>query len=102
MKAGIGLPPQGPGVVVQLWAVSARQQEREGSEGVSAVMSEGFGDVVGTGPLQESDGQVPQCCHHLGAVVGAGLGVVFPESDVPDPVQTVFDGPVTSEPAVDC
>ena len=61
-------------------------------------MSEGLGDVGGTGQAEKADGKVAQGGHDAGAVAGADLGAVLVEGDVTDPVQAVFHAPVAADP----
>jgi hypothetical protein len=61
------------------------------------VVAGGSGDVGVPGHLHDSDGQVAQGGHDLGAVAGTDLGGVLAVGDVADVVQG-FDAPVAADP----
>jgi hypothetical protein len=48
---------------------------------------------------EHADGGVSECGHDLWPAAGAVLGVVFGVGDIADPVQPVFDGPMSTQPA---
>jgi hypothetical protein len=61
-------------------------------------MSGRGGDVGGAGEGVQTDHQVAQRGHDLGAVAGADLGEILGERYVTHPVQAVLDLPVPADP----
>jgi hypothetical protein len=61
------------------------------------VVAAAGGDLVGSGQLQDSDGEVSQGGHDPQSVAGADLGGVLVVGDVADVVQG-FDAPVAADP----
>jgi hypothetical protein len=64
---------------------------------VAGVRAEGCCDVRGAGTSQEGDGGVAQGRHDLRRSAGAHLATVLIEGHIPHPMQSVFDGPMSSD-----
>ena len=61
------------------------------------MVAERGGDAGGSGQPQDGDDQVAQAGHDARAAGGAHLGAVLIEVGVADPVEPVFDAPVTAD-----
>lgn len=66
--------------------------------GLPGVVSEGCGDVGVAVASEESDGEVPEAGHHVGAVAGVRGVEVFSEHDITDPMDPVLDVPMMPDP----
>lgn len=62
---------------------------------MSGVGAEGGGDVEGPVATQEGDGRVAEGGHGLGCGAAADRAAILVESDVPHPMQTVLDPPMS-------
>ena len=62
---------------------------------MNGVAAQGGGDVGFASQTDHADGQIAQGCHDLGRGAGADLGPVFIEGNVPDPVDSVLDAPMS-------
>ena len=69
-------------------------EDGEEEVGLVADASEGGGDLGVTGLADQADGEVTESGHDAGAGAGSGLGGVFVEGDVSDPVDFVLDRPM--------
>ena len=49
------------------------------------------------GDSQQTDGPLPEGGHDMSSASGSGRAGVFPEDGVPDPVEAIFDLPVTPD-----
>src|SRR5262249_48476624 len=78
----------------------AEAEGGQGPGGVAGVVAAGGGDAGVSLWLEDSDCQVAQGGHDLGAVAGADLGGVFAVGDVADVVEG-FDAPVAAHPSGD-
>jgi hypothetical protein len=56
-----------------------------------------LGGVGGSGESQETECQIAESGHDLGAVAFADLRPVFVKSDVADVMDFVFDGPMATD-----
>lgn len=61
----------------------------------SCASTQGGRDVAGTRHTQQRDGYIAQTGHDLGSVAFSDLTTVLVKGDVPDPMQAVFDCPMT-------
>jgi len=58
--------------------------------------SQGFGDIFDLGQSQQTDGEVAQAGHHLGAFPFSDLCTVLVESHISYIVRTIFNRPLPS------
>lgn len=75
---------------------SLQTDESESQVGFECRASEGFGDVCGTTFAEDTDDEVPQRGHDPWADSGPDLRAVFIEGHVSDPMEFVFDTPLSS------
>jgi len=80
---------------------SCNAEEPERLLHAAGEIARGPGDVAGSGQSQETEGQIAESGHDLGAVSFADLGPIFVKSDVPDMMDFVLDGPVATNEVED-
>jgi hypothetical protein len=78
--------------------LSSVDGEPDGACGISCDVTECPRDAGMPGEAQDAEGEVAEAGHDVGPGAGAGLGEVFAESNVADPVQLVLDLPVAADP----
>ena len=64
--------------------------------GFSPQVTQGFGDIFDLGQSQQTDGEVAQAGHHLGAFPFSDLCTVLVESHISYIVRTIFNRPLPS------
>lgn len=97
VHVAVGLPDCSKAGSLRSWVFAGR--EGGGLVGVACVVALGAGDVGVASQSQEADEQVAADGQGVGAGSGSGLVGVFAGGDVADPVETVLDFSVASQPA---
>jgi hypothetical protein len=84
------------GTFPQGQSVFHNTEELEEFAGAMAKITEGVGDFLVACPTQEIDCRIPKNGQILGAMPGFHLAFVLAERHIANPMQTIFDAPVTS------